>query len=103
MGQTVMIGYDGGLTVNESKIVAADVEASNGVVHVIDAVLLPAAKDPKESCREVRNAGPCGLARCPSVQPASPFAVLFRLQVCVARTGPDARDVGRRRHVGINT
>ena len=52
-GQTVMIGYDGGLTVNESKIVAADVEASNGVVHVIDAVLLPAAKDPKESCREV--------------------------------------------------
>ena len=52
-GQTVMIGYDGGLTVNESKIVAADVEASDGVVHVIDAVLLPAAKDSKESCREV--------------------------------------------------
>ena len=36
----------------------------------------------------------------PSVQPASPFAVLFRLQVCVARTDPDARDAGRRRHVG---
>ena len=37
-GQTVMIGYDGGLTVNESKIVAADVEASNGVVHVLSII-----------------------------------------------------------------
>ena len=30
-----------GLFVNESKVVAADVDASNGVIHVIDAVLLP--------------------------------------------------------------
>ncbi|MEL7453031.1 MAG: fasciclin domain-containing protein [Pseudomonadota bacterium] len=31
-----------GVTVNGATVVAADVEASNGVIHVIDAVLLPA-------------------------------------------------------------
>jgi uncharacterized surface protein with fasciclin (FAS1) repeats len=29
--------------VNDARIVAADVDASNGVIHVIDKVLLPAA------------------------------------------------------------
>jgi uncharacterized surface protein with fasciclin (FAS1) repeats len=32
---------DGGLTVGGARVVTADVEAGNGVVHVIDAVLLP--------------------------------------------------------------
>ena len=32
---------DGSLFLNESKVVTADIEASNGVIHVIDAVLLP--------------------------------------------------------------
>ena len=36
---------DGALTLNDSaKVVKADIEASNGVIHVIDAVILP----PKE-------------------------------------------------------
>jgi uncharacterized surface protein with fasciclin (FAS1) repeats len=30
-----------GVTVNGANVVAADVEASNGVIHVIDAVILP--------------------------------------------------------------
>lgn len=37
---TFMIG-DGMAMVNEANIVAADVEASNGVIHVIDTVILP--------------------------------------------------------------
>ncbi|MCK6580277.1 MAG: fasciclin domain-containing protein [Anaerolineae bacterium] len=36
---------DMGVMVNESNVVTADVMASNGVVHVIDAVLLPPAMD----------------------------------------------------------
>lgn len=40
-GGEVMIGTEGGVTVNEANVVAADIEASNGVIHVIDAVILP--------------------------------------------------------------
>ncbi|KLU02831.1 putative Sensory subunit of low CO2-induced protein complex [Rhodopirellula islandica] len=32
---------DGGAMINDSKVVATDVDASNGVIHIIDAVLLP--------------------------------------------------------------
>lgn len=32
---------DGAVKVNESNVITADVEASNGVIHVIDAVILP--------------------------------------------------------------
>jgi len=32
---------DGSVMVNEAKVVKADVLASNGVIHVIDTVLLP--------------------------------------------------------------
>ena len=36
---------DGVVTVNDAKVVAADVAASNGVIHVIDSVLLPPADE----------------------------------------------------------
>ncbi len=32
---------DAGVMINKSKVVAADIEATNGVIHVIDSVLLP--------------------------------------------------------------
>ena len=35
---------DGNVMVNGAKVTAADIAASNGVVHVIDAVILPPAK-----------------------------------------------------------
>lgn len=35
---------DGKVYVNGARVTATDVEASNGVIHVIDSVLLPAAK-----------------------------------------------------------
>ncbi len=41
-GQTVKVDASkGGVTVNNAKVVTADVQASNGVIHVIDTVLLP--------------------------------------------------------------
>jgi len=45
-GQTVSLGIDGGVTVNGATVIAADIEASNGVIHVIDAVILPPDVDP---------------------------------------------------------
>ena len=41
---TFMIG-DGMAMVNEANIVTADIETSNGVIHVIDAVILPPAEE----------------------------------------------------------
>ena len=40
-GQMVKIDTSGGVKVNNAKVVKADVEASNGVIHVIDTVLMP--------------------------------------------------------------
>ena len=45
-GQTVTLSTADGVTVNGANVVTADVEASNGVIHVIDAVLLPPDVDP---------------------------------------------------------
>jgi len=44
-GSKVMIKVkDGSVMINNSKVVTADVEASNGVIHIIDTVLLPPTK-----------------------------------------------------------
>lgn len=40
-GQNVVVSTDNGVMVGEASVVTADVMASNGVVHVIDTVLLP--------------------------------------------------------------
>ncbi|PRY23120.1 putative surface protein with fasciclin (FAS1) repeats [Aliiruegeria haliotis] len=40
-GSDVTIMTDGGVTVDGANVVTADIEASNGVIHVIDAVILP--------------------------------------------------------------
>jgi len=41
-GEKVTIkAADGGVMVNQAKVTKADIEASNGVIHVIDSVLLP--------------------------------------------------------------
>lgn len=42
---TVSIDGTDGVTVNGANVISADVMASNGVIHVIDAVLLPPATD----------------------------------------------------------
>ena len=40
-GADVTIMTEGGVMVNSANVVAADIEASNGVIHVIDMVLIP--------------------------------------------------------------
>jgi uncharacterized surface protein with fasciclin (FAS1) repeats len=46
-GQTVTIDITGGIvTVNGAQVIVADLLAENGVVHVIDAVLLPNLEEP---------------------------------------------------------
>jgi len=40
-GDTVVIDLDGGVMVDGANVVTADIEASNGVIHVIDAVIMP--------------------------------------------------------------
>lgn len=45
-GQDITLSTADGVTVNGAKVVSADQTASNGVVHVIDQVLLPPGFDP---------------------------------------------------------
>ena len=40
-GSNITIMTENGVTVNGAKVVTADIETSNGVIHVIDAVILP--------------------------------------------------------------
>ncbi len=40
-GSTVKIDPSNGVKVNDAKVVTPDVEADNGVIHVIDTVLIP--------------------------------------------------------------
>jgi len=44
-GQTIKLATKDGVTVNGAKVVQADVMADNGVIHVIDAVILPPGVD----------------------------------------------------------
>jgi len=44
-GENVDVVVDGGVTVNGANVILADVKAGNGVVHVIDAVLIPPSVD----------------------------------------------------------
>ncbi len=46
-GQSITLSTKGGVSVNKAKVVIADVVADNGVIHAIDAVILP--KDVKVS------------------------------------------------------
>jgi len=40
-GQKIKINATKGVMVNDAKVVKADIEANNGVIHVIDKVILP--------------------------------------------------------------
>lgn len=40
-GSAIMIDLDNGVMVNDATVVSADIEAENGVIHVIDKVIMP--------------------------------------------------------------
>jgi len=40
-GSSITIDLDNGVMIDGASVVAADIEASNGVIHVIDSVILP--------------------------------------------------------------
>ena len=40
-GETLAVDATSGVTVNGASVVTADIECTNGVIHVIDAVLMP--------------------------------------------------------------
>lgn len=42
-GQALRIDAENGVRINDANVIKADVEAANGIIHVIDAVLLPSA------------------------------------------------------------
>ena len=42
-GGDLTIDLDNGVSVNDATVTTADVEASNGVIHIVDAVIIPAS------------------------------------------------------------
>jgi uncharacterized surface protein with fasciclin (FAS1) repeats len=42
-GQTLKISTKDGIKINDAKVLTPDVQATNGVIHIIDAVLIPSA------------------------------------------------------------
>lgn len=42
-GSDITIDLDSGVMVNDANVVSADIETSNGVIHVIDKVIMPAS------------------------------------------------------------
>lgn len=40
-GQSITVSTDGGVKVDDANVVQTDIEADNGVIHVIDKVIMP--------------------------------------------------------------
>jgi len=51
---------DGAVKINEAMVVTADIEASNGVIHVIDTVILPPAEEAVTEEAPTEMAAPAG-------------------------------------------
>ena len=55
---TFTVSSDGGVMINDAKVVATDIAATNGVIHVIDKVILP----PADAAAEASAAAPAPAA-----------------------------------------
>jgi len=67
-GETITFDLSNGVMVNSSQVIAADIKASNGVVHVIDKVLVPSNFSYKEVDLQEASIPNTGTS-----SPASPF------------------------------
>ena len=53
-GESVSISVENGMVyINDAQVIITDIMASNGVIHVIDSVLLPPAEEPMSSIAEI--------------------------------------------------
>ncbi len=57
-GQSVIINLMSGVMVNNATVTTADIQAYNGVVHIIDAVLVPSLNDINETTLETVKISP---------------------------------------------
>lgn len=48
-GQPVVVSTAGGVFINDAQVIITDIEASNGVIHVIDTVILPPSRNIAEA------------------------------------------------------
>lgn len=91
-GQSVKIGVENGAAqVSGAKLVATDIDAANGVIHVIDSVLLPPDRTEKRQTSIApgahRVAAPCGSAKVvhASTRTVRTYRVQYRQAPCGSR------------------
>jgi uncharacterized surface protein with fasciclin (FAS1) repeats len=87
-GQSVEISVvDGAVMVNQATVVSADLEASNGVVHVINAVLLP------PDVAEALGVSTDGMGATTTTMPAETTTTVAETTTTVAEAGNSIADI----------
>jgi len=61
-GKDITVSLDGGVKINDANVIGADVKAINGVVHIIDKVLLPPVEIALPSIQDPPTAAPAPTA-----------------------------------------
>jgi transforming growth factor-beta-induced protein len=59
-GVDVQVDLSAGVKINDATVIKADIQASNGIIHVVDTVLLPKSDMPEASKNIVENAVAAG-------------------------------------------
>jgi len=86
---------DGRLQVDGANVVATDIAASNGVIHVLDRVLLPPATAPDNAAGLLRLAVDRGVPLFNAGQRTS-CAAVYEVAACGALLAPDLADDARK-------
>ena len=70
-GDSLTVNLDDGVKINDSNVIIADIEACNGVIHVIDAVLLPPADDEEAGTTDTSSPTVGATSGSPTSEPTS--------------------------------